>query len=109
MGCESAITVIFGDSVHIGGITRLNRISFCSFLWCNAPAIVDAIKSDVISDNISSTQIQSNCYIRQTLFLTSGIATGEVLLAYTTRRRVWYRMKSVGKFWDGDGKLSMIF
>jgi len=54
MSCESAITVIFGDGVHVGSITRLDCITLCSFLWCNAPAIVDAIQRSVMSDDIST-------------------------------------------------------
>ena len=33
MGSECPVTVIFGDSVHVRRIARLDRIALCSFLW----------------------------------------------------------------------------
>ena len=46
MRSERAVTVGFGDGIHICGVARLDRIALGSLLWCDAPAIVDAIEKE---------------------------------------------------------------
>jgi hypothetical protein len=43
---ERTVTVGFGDSIHICGVARFDRIALVSLLWCDAPAIVDAIEKE---------------------------------------------------------------
>src|ERR1700729_2127608 len=47
MSSEGSVTVIFGDSIHVGCITSLDCIALRSFLWCNTPAIVDATQTEM--------------------------------------------------------------
>ena len=57
MCSECPVTVIFGDSVHVRRIARLDRIALCSFLWCDAPTIMNAVRRNDISDWMKDNKI----------------------------------------------------
>ena len=44
MSCKCSVTMILRDSIHIGGFPGLDSIALGTFLWCDAPTIVNALK-----------------------------------------------------------------
>ena len=41
---ECAVCVIFGDGIHVGGISSVDSVSFRALLGRDSPAIVDAFE-----------------------------------------------------------------
>lgn len=70
MGVKRAVAVFLRDRVHVGRVAGVDRIALHAFLRCDAPAIVDAMDTDVSCRRDYKLEL---AHMRQTLFLTSGM------------------------------------
>jgi len=72
-GKESSITVILGNGVHVGRVSRLYRVTILSWLYCNAPTVVDTA---VCAYEKVLSWAYCGSHMRQTLFLATVIFEG---------------------------------
>jgi hypothetical protein len=66
---EGPIGILFGESVHIGGIRSFDGVAFQPRFFCNAPTIMHATRKKKRRYFLLFCQMKES-YIKQTLFLT---------------------------------------
>jgi hypothetical protein len=76
MGSKCTVRVVLRNGVHVGGVTRGDRVALHIQLWRESPTIVNASRRHSALFNAISS---ASTNIRQTLFLTSTMLSRKCL------------------------------